>query len=301
MLINLPWAYGIEPSPPRSKDMVFYAPTQPDFMFNGATIQIICQPIHRALSLHWELSRNFVKTPLASGSTAGQMDNSFTIDIPTTPLTPGFYDLVVHLALTETQTVTGTTTFGWHADEETLYPLVPDDFLAFWQQALKKLDDVPLDVRLEHQFTLSGDAIGQYNIEHAGLPERYDPEGEKYSEVEVSKVDFTSPCGGRVFGWFAKPVGPGPFPGMLVLPGGGPGARPAPVEHARHGYAALDIEAHGNFVDLATYPPYPEMVYETPEQYWHYEVYLNAVQAVTALSTMPGVDATRIEIGRAHV
>ena len=101
---------------------------------------------------------------------------------------------------------------------------------------------------------------------------------------------------GRVYGWFAKPVGPGPFPGMLVLPGGGTGPRPIPVEHARHGYAAMDIQVHGYPVDANAYPPLPEHTYTTPEKYDYYAIYLNALQAISALSELPGVDAARLTV-----
>ena len=295
MLINLPCAYNLEPSPPRSTDMVFYAPDQSDFLFVGGHVRIYCQPIRRALTLDWTLHRNAIDAPLTSGSNPGQVDNSFALDIPVAQFGPGFYDLKVRLKLTETDFLAGRTTFGWRADEEPIVSVRPDDFLAFWRTAQEGITATSLDLRWEHQFTLRGaEEIGRYNREHAALPERFDPEGERTSEVEVVKADFAAPGGGRVYCWFAKPVGPGPFPGLLVLPGGGNGKRPAPVEHARHGFAAIDVHVHGSPVDAESYPRLPEPTYTTPQEYEHFEVYRNALQAVSALSALPGVDAERL-------
>ena len=158
-------------------------------------------------------------------------------------------------------------------------------------KALASLPDTPNDLRCEPAFTLHGAEIGRYNLEHAALPEHYDPKGECFDTVEVYKIDFASAAaGGRVYGWFTKPPGPGPFPAILVLPGANNTARPAPVEHARHGYAALDIQVHGFPVDLPQYPPLPEFVYQTPAEYGHYAVYLNALQAADILRNLPGAD-----------
>lgn len=222
------------------------------------------------------------------------MDNSFAIDLLMDGFDPGFYDLTVRVKITGTKTITGYTTFGWRWEQQPAIALQPPDFLPFWQQAREKLHRRPLDLRWGKQGSLAGEEIGRYNRAQAALPEHYDPEGERCSEVEVYKVDFAASQHGRVYGWLAKPVGAGPFPGMLVLPGGGTGPRPAPVEHARHGYAALDIQVHGFPVDAGAYPPLPEHTYTTPEQYDYYAIYLNVLQAVTALSELPGVDAGRL-------
>jgi len=58
----------------------------------------------------------------------------------------------------------------------------------------------PLDLHWEKQHNLKGSEIGRYNCQYAALPERYDPEGERCSEVEVYKVDFGASLQGRVYG-----------------------------------------------------------------------------------------------------
>ena len=103
------------------------------------------------------------------------------------------------------------------------------------------------------------------------MPADYDAEGHKVEEVESCKISFAGPDGGRVYAWLAKPKGPGPFPAMLVLPGAGFAARPRPLEHARHGYLAIDIQIHGQDVDLPKYKPLPgyydRLQYEPVEAY----------------------------------
>ena len=140
--------------------------------------------------------------------------------------------------------------------------------------------------------------INAYNLKNACLPADYDPDGHKVEEVESGKISFAGPDGGRVYAWLAKPKGAGPFPAMLVLPGAGFAARPRPLEHARHGYLAIDIQIHGQDVDLPKYPPLPgyydRFQFEPVEAYYYYNVHLRVVQAVNYLVSRPDVDARRI-------
>jgi len=92
-----------------------------------------------------------------------------------------------------------------------------------------------------------------------------------------------------VYGWLSKPAGPGKFPAMLVLPGAGFAARPRPLEHARHGYVALDIQIHGQDVDLKEYPKLPgyysDIKYGQPSAYYYFNVHLRCIQAVNYLAS----------------
>ncbi|MFA6293706.1 MAG: acetylxylan esterase, partial [Victivallales bacterium] len=127
-----------------------------------------------------------------------------------------------------------------------------------------------------------------------------DPKGHKFEKVESCKVDFAGPDGGRVYGWLAKPEGKGPFPAMLVLPGAGFSARPRPLEHARHGYLTLDIQVHGQDVDLKEYPKIPgyydNVMYEPTTAYYYYYIHLRCLQAVNYLISRPDVDPKKIVV-----
>ena len=299
MTINLALPYQPKPSPPRSADVTFYAPDCENFLFTPEhPPRIVCIPYLRPLDMEWHLSHNQVKVPLVSGTLLPHYDNGFRIEIPTRQLAPGFYDLRVKVKISGAASQEGTTTFGWRVNEMEMHPVCPADFDAFWQAALKKLDAIPPKPECNREMTLSGQEIDAYNIKSAALPENYDVEGKKYDAVEVSRVRFSSYGGKTIEGWYAKPAGDGPFPCLLVLPGAGNNARPAPVEHARHGYAALDIQVHGNPVDAATYAQVPEENPnpERPEEFIHYGVYLNALQAARALKQLPGANPAKMSV-----
>lgn len=297
MNVNLALPYATKPSSPRSPDLSFYAPGYDDFLFPaGTTPRIVCLPYLRALSLEWTLSHNMVKTPMSSGRLAPRFDNSFLIEAPESQLAPGFYDLRVKAHLTDTCFLEGVTTFGWRIDEMPVLPRRPANFDAFWQAALKKLDAIPAEPEWVHAFTLRGEEIDAYNLASACLPENYDPEGNQFEVVEVYRMRVASYAGKIVEGWYAKPEGLGPFPTVLVLPGAGNNPRPAPVEHARHGYAALDIQVHGFPVDAKEYPNPPADGTDGPESLNHFGLYLNALQAARALRRLPGADPEKIAV-----
>ena len=178
----------------------------------------------------------------------------------------------------------------------------PADFAAFWAKGKAALAAVPLQPEQGELKKFQGKEIDAYNLASAALPGDYDPTGHKTEVVEAGKVSFASVKGLRVHGWLAKPVGPGPFPAMLVLPGGGISSRPMPLEHARHGYLALDIQIHGHEVDLKEYPKVPgyyndgHEVFSPPEDNYWWKVYLNAWQAVNYLASRPDVDPKRIVV-----
>jgi len=297
MLVNIANRYDALPSTPRSYDIVFYSRIRPDFMFDAAgPVSIVGQSIRRPLSARWALSRNMVTAPLKCGFAEPWVDHSFAVDLDMSAYEPGFYDLRMSLTYSQHEQASAITTFGWRIGEESHIEVCPSNFNSFWSHALQNCKQTPPDLRVEAAMRLTGEAIGRYNVEQAALPESYDPDGELYNDIEISRVDFASPCGGRVYGWFARPAGDGIFPGLLVMPGAGNFPRPAPVEQARHGYAALDIQVHGFPVDAPMYPLLPEPVYTDPQDYLHYRVYLNALQAVNALCQLPGVDDRKIAI-----
>lgn len=217
----------------------------------------------------------------------------------TTDLHPGFYDLRVTVDTGSSEPTKGICTFGWKPEEMAIPENRPADLIDFWKKALATFETIPLAPRMEgEQRIFKGKEIDEYNVASACLPPNYDPEGCRYEEVESYKISFAGPDGGRVYGWLAKPVGPGPFPAMLVLPGAGFAPRPRPLEHARHGYIALDIQIHGQDVDLVKYDRLPgyndQQVYDPPEAFYFRNVYLRAQRAVEYLCVLPDADASRL-------
>jgi len=298
MTVNLASPYTPEPSIPRVAGVTFYAPGADDFLLDRADQdpRIICVPHSRALSMEWALHHNLVRTPIVKGTAEPREDNSFLIPLPVNDLAPGFYDIRVKIALTADSQIEAITTFGWRVGDIALYPIEPKDFDTFWKEALAKLDQIVPQPKWTLEKTLRGPEIDAYNQASAALPGNYDPAGAKVDAVEVYRVTFQGYGGRPVEGWYTKPVGDGPFPTLLVLPGAGNNARPAPVEHARHGYAALDIQVHGNPVDAPSYSPLPDDGSKEPSERLHYRLYLNALQGARVARLLPGADPDRLAV-----
>ena len=313
MNLNLALPWDDKCSPPQTPFLAFYSPQSATLLFDPATLkpgpsplEIICQAGLRSVGMTWTLHRNMIDKPFREGKAEALLANQFRIRIVPDKLPPGFYDLKVVLdtgmAATnpkDKRPVTGVCTFGWCAAAMAIRETRPADFKTFWDRAKAKLAAISLDARNETPMeTFDRAAIGAYNLKCACLPADYDPEGHKAEEVESGKISFAGPDGGRVYGWLAKPKGPGPFPAMLVLPGAGFAARPRPLEHARHGYLAIDIQIHGQDVDLPRYAQLPgyysDFRFEPVEAYYYYNIHLRVVQAVNYLLSRPDVDPKRI-------
>jgi cephalosporin-C deacetylase len=314
MNINLAVPWGDKCAPPQTPYLSFHSPQSDDLLFDsGDTLEIVCQSGLRSVGLKWSLHRNMVQKPFREGLAEAQPANRFVIKIDTAGLPPGFYDLRVELDTglvrdeknpLDQRPVTGVCTFGWQADKMAVADTRPADFQAFWDAAKAKLAKVPLDAKEGPMQVFGPEEINAYNVQHANLPPDYDPEGHRFGTVESCKVDFAGPDGGRVYGWLAKPAGPeaagqGKFPAMLVLPGAGFNPRPRPLEHARHGYVALDLQVHGQDVDLAEYAPVPghaDQGVAGPAAHYYHHVHLRCLQAVNYLLSRPDVDPERLVV-----
>lgn len=308
MNLNVPW--NDRCSPPLNPFVSFRSTQSADMLFtSGPRIDVICQVNLRASGLAWTLHRNLFAKPFRTGKAEAQLSNRFNIAIETAGLQPGFYDIRVVIdsaPIREEKDVINrrpaqaVCTFGWKVSEMVISDTRPPDFDAFWAKARAEINQVALDAREEPLQAFGKPDIESYNITSASLPADFDPTGHRSERVLSGKVDFAGPAGGRVHGWLAKPDGAGPFPAMLILPGAGITSRPRPLEHARHGYVALDIQIHGLEVDLKQYPPMPEyndaIVTEPVEAYYFYHVHQRCLQAVNYLLSRPDVDPNRIVV-----
>ena len=313
MNLNLAVPWSDKCSPPQTPYLAFYSPQSADMLFSPemlglrqSSLEFLCQAGLRSVSMTWSLHRNMIIKPFRAGKAESLPANRFRIRIAPEGLPPGFYDLKVVLDTgmetkdaKDKRPVTGVCVFGWRAGEMAVRDTRPADFISFWDKAKARLAAIPLNARNETPMvTFDRIRINAYNVSSACLPADYDPDGHKTEEVESCKISFAGPDGGRVYAWLAKPKGPGPFPAMLVLPGAGFAARPRPLEHARHGYLAIDIQIHGQDVDLPRYQPLPgyyeEFRFEPVEAYYYYNVHLRVMQAVHYLVSRADVDARRI-------
>ncbi|AWI08119.1 acetylxylan esterase [Ereboglobus luteus] len=305
MEMNLAGKFDPKPSPPHEALLQFWSEGNDDLIFtkakSGDAITLRCRAGVRAVSLKWTLARNLFEQPFSSGPGVARPENGFVITIPTARLMPGLYDLRVAVDCGAEKPVVGICTFGFDVDKMHITDSRPADFSEFWKRQIRALDNVSLDAKAESVRTFSSAEINAYNAAHASLPPDYDPEGHRFEAVEAGKVSFASVDGVRIHGWLAKPKGgAGPFPAMLVLPGAGFAARPMPLEHARHGFLALDIQVHGQPVDAEKYSELPgysrDKKYEPAEAFYYRNIYLNVVQALRYLRSRSDVDKSRIVV-----
>lgn len=322
------WSNPPRCSPPQTPLFAFWNGENEDFMFRhgGKSIEIRCQAAVRTGSgLSWTLHHNMVDKPFLKGDATACPGNLFKIVIPTDDLKPGFYDVHVRLeglgydklalfydsqeGKAQEVPTTGRCTFGWRPDK---MPIVaekdwkPADFDSFWRDAMTEYRARPLDLRFEgEKRTFSRREIERYNLEYACLPPNFDPDGVKYDEVVSYKISFAGPDGGRVFAWVARPNTDGVYPALLVYPGAGTGGRPRPLDQARHGYVAMDVQVHGFDVDtkesveLPWYnmdeSKYPAKMPPAKELVW-YNLHRRALRAIDAVLTLPGVDRSRLAV-----
>jgi cephalosporin-C deacetylase-like acetyl esterase len=295
--LNLPWSTKM--SPPAVLELQFYSPQSDDMLFGAVKeVEIRCRAGVHPVGLKYAVSRNCMSTPFIQGDAEALPANTYVIKVPTEKLYPGFYDVKVWLDTGEAKAIEGINVFGYQIEKMKVRETRPADFADFWNKGKAVLKTIPLDAQAGEMKTFKGKEIDAYNLAQACLPGDYDPKGHKTEEVEACKVSFASVNGLRVYGWLAKPKGEGPFPAMLVLPGGGIAPRPMPLEHARHGYVSLDIQIHGHDVDIKEYPKVPgyydNFTFEPVEKFYYHTVYLNALQAINYLVSRPDVDKQKI-------
>ena len=315
MMCNCHRPYDPAMRKPRGRQLgwfpVFFR-VREDLLFRkGDRIEISAFAYHRPIKGTWKLCANGVKEPFLRGRPCEvRPDHSLRMVVPEGKLTPGFYDLYFTVHSTSTPKYTGRATFGYRVGEMPIVDSCPKDMAKFWKKAVAKLDKVPLNANRSFVREMKNEEIDAYNLAEASIPDRYDPEGVKHDKVKVYKFQFDSPYDNdrgrrRYHGWLAIPSGKGPFPGLLVLPGFGNASLPIPAEHARHGYASLMLQIHGQDVDL------PEDQYKLPRQsgygkrgsrsdkltddYYHY-VYLACAQAMRCLAAQPDIDGNRLGV-----
>lgn len=151
----------------------------------------------------------------------------------------------------------------------------PEEFDSFWQQTLKATEEIPLNPHFERD------------------PMRSTP------ETDVFDIRFTSYGELRIAGWYCKPIGAGPFPGLLIVPGYVSEPK-LPKDYAALGYATLSVAPRGKLRSNDVFNPgYPGLLMdnvEDRENYGYRGFYMDAVRAFDVLKARPEVDARRIGV-----
>lgn len=159
----------------------------------------------------------------------------------------------------------------------------PEEFNEFWRSGLAEVAAVPADVRRKRIEALC--------------------DGRR----EVCRISFATVGGGRICGFLTRPVGPGPFPALVSVPGAGPGTGPD-TEPANEGFAVLycNVFPYETTEDRAEnerrYEAFNrEGLYiyrgaESPERCLMRSALLGIGRAVEWLAAQPFVDAGRIGV-----
>jgi cephalosporin-C deacetylase-like acetyl esterase len=159
----------------------------------------------------------------------------------------------------------------------------PDDFDAFWQRQLERLNEVPAHPQLE-----------QVDIAKPGV---------LYWKVTLDHVNHT-----RIHGQIARPEKGGKLPALLLLQWAGVyPLRPEWITgYAASGWLALDIEAHDipidkpdSFCDQLRAGPlkdYWRIGNDDREASYFLQMYLSAVQALEYLMTRPDWDGKTLVV-----
>lgn len=299
MLRNLKESYTAEFSAPRTKDFVFFTSNVDNFLFKkDEDVEIFAASTVRTMAPVFKVSRNLILTPFYVSRAEGGTSYIWSMKVEKNLLTPGFYDIQVSADLDNGRNVMGYCTFGYDVEHMLLNVNKPEDFDDFWKRSMKKLENVELDVICGERTVFTSGQIDDYNLAEASLIMDYDPDGHVYEKVESYEVSFMSVNGLRIHGWFARPVTEEKCPAMLILPGAGFNHRSRPLEHARHGYAALDIQVHGQPLDgEANVPIRASIDYGDTgfgQEHYYNDIYLHCIQAVNYLCSREDIDHSHI-------
>lgn len=150
------------------------------------------------------------------------------------------------------------------------------------------------------------DAFWDATVEQAlASPTRLELEeaGPRLAGVQVRAASFEGFGGGRVTGWYLRPEGPGPFPGVVAFHGySGRGARPLECYTlAAQGVAVLSMDCRGQSGDapgIASTTGHAAgwltQGLDAPEHHYYRTVYGDAVRAAEALCSQAEVDGSRV-------
>ncbi|MCU1490202.1 MAG: cah [Acidimicrobiaceae bacterium] len=154
----------------------------------------------------------------------------------------------------------------------------PDGFDEFWDSTLIEATKAPLAIALEER-------------------------GPRLKGVEVYALSFEGFGGGRVTGWYVRPSGDGPFPGVVSYHGyTGRGARALDsYPLAAQGVAVISMDCRGQSGDapgISSTTGHTQgwltQGLDSPENHYYRTVYGDAVRAAEALCSLPEVDLERI-------
>lgn len=195
---------------------------------------------------------------------------------------PGFLRCRVS-ALVDGEEYVGLATAGFEPDKIKAVAQEPIDFKRFWDDAIAKNSEIPMDVRMTR------------------LPERCT---EKVDVYQVSLQNYTK--GSRIYGILCKPKKNGVYPAVLEVPGAGIRPYYGRVDLAEAGVISLQIGIHGIPVtmDPSIYHDlrygalngYWNMNLDNRDDYYYKRVYLGCIRAVDFINSLPDYDGINLAV-----
>jgi cephalosporin-C deacetylase len=195
---------------------------------------------------------------------------------------PGFLRCVAW-ATVNGKTYRGLATAGFQAQQITPTVQMPDDFIAFWDQAKTELAKVPMDARM----TLMPERCTEnVNVYHVNL-QNYRP-------------------GTRLYGILCVPKKEGKYPAILQVPGAGARPYPGDIANAEKGFITFQIGIHGIPVNMDV-TVYNNLMSGALSSYWNYQlddkdryyykrVYLGCIRANDFIVSLPQYDGKNLAV-----
>ncbi len=189
------------------------------------------------------------------------------------PTKPGFYQVTCSVESAEKEIASTTKMLGYRPEEIKSALTRPANFDRFWRTTLAKLAAV------KPQFKM---------IRRADMDSK---------THEVYEVGMHSLGGVRVGGWYEKPIGEGPFPALLRVPGYGGNMRPTGSSDPM-AFFSFNVRGHGNSQEDVTGTPQDYWIrgLDDKQGYYYQGAYADCVRAVDFLASRPEVDIRRIAV-----
>jgi len=189
-----------------------------------------------------------------------------------TPTDPGFYSVQVDFSAdAPSRTEQARISFGYAPEKIAPKRPCPGDFLEFWNESRKQLEQIP----------------PCWKVIDMDDPSRPD--------VKTSLVEFTGWGHIRVRGWYVRPAGSGRYPALIQFPGHGASLVPN-YNWPELAVFSLNIRGHGNSQDQIN-PGFPGFLTHgigSRENYIYRGVYLDCLRSIQFLRTRPEIEPSRI-------
>ena len=190
------------------------------------------------------------------------------------PPAPGIYRVTVALSNDDGGAVGEWSKFLAYEPETIESPLTKEpDFDAFWDETLAELSAV------DPEFSLSP-------------VETYKSSSHKLYEVEMRSLD-----GVRVRGWYERPMGDGPFPALMRVPGYGENMRPTRMTDPI-AVLSFNVRGHGNSQQDVSGRPNNFWIrgLDDEDGYYYQGSYADCVRGIDFLVSRAEVDPDRIAV-----